>query len=72
MPVTIILQGLSALVATGFGAAALAAVRHEGGFPQRYRRTWRTTGVALLLIGVWPAAARTSPGCTRRRLPGVR
>ncbi|HEX8358531.1 MAG TPA: hypothetical protein VF613_00320 [Longimicrobium sp.] len=52
MPVTIYLQGLAALIIVGFGGAALAAVRHEGGFPQRYRRTWRTTGLALLLIGV--------------------
>ncbi len=52
MPVTLYLQGLAALVLSGFGAAALAAVRHEGGFPQRYRRTWRTTGLALLVLGV--------------------
>jgi hypothetical protein len=52
LPVTILLQGLAALVLTCFGAAALAAARHEGGFPQRYRRTWRTSGIALLLIGV--------------------
>lgn len=52
MPLTLVLQGLTALLVTGFGAAALAAIRHVGGFPQRYRRTWRTTGFALLLIGV--------------------
>ena len=52
MPLTLVLQGIAALVIVGFGAAGLAAVRHEGGFPQRYRRTWRTTGFALLLIGV--------------------
>ena len=51
MPLTLILQAAAALVLTGAGAAALAASRHAGGFPGRYRLTWRISGHALLLIG---------------------
>lgn len=47
-----ILQVAAALVLTGSGAAALAASRHTGGFPARYRLTWRIAGLALVLIGV--------------------
>jgi hypothetical protein len=51
LPATLILQGLAALLLLGSGAAALGASRHPGGFPARYRLTWRIAGLALLLIG---------------------
>lgn len=46
-----ILQVVAALILVGAGASAVAASRHPGGFPERYRSTWRMTGLALLLIG---------------------
>ncbi len=52
MPLTLILQFATAVLHMATGAAALAAVRRPGGFPARFRLTWRVAGWALLLMGI--------------------
>ncbi len=52
MPLTLILQAVNGVVLACAGAAGVAASRHSGGFPGRYRVSWRMAGLALLLIGV--------------------
>lgn len=52
MPPTFILQSVAAVVLAATGVAALAAVRGSGGFPERFRLTWRITGLTFLAIGV--------------------